>query len=426
MKSGMRSRAGRLIVALGITVAACGCGGQPSAGPLTILVPWQGKQLSVFKSIVQGFARDKFTVQVDSTRGLTNVLAADLRQGNQPDMADLPSIGAVREYAADGYLKPLAGIRPGNYGPLWLGLMRVRPGLSIYAVPFKIDVKSLIWYDPTMLNGRPYAVPRSWAQLTALSRNIQDAGGTPWCVPLASAPVSGWPGTDWIADILLRTDGPAIYQQWVDGTLSWTSPLVRSAWQEWGQLTGISDSRLNVAQASLNSSVGQLTPKPGGCYLKHGTLFDFADTAVKFTQEFVKFPSAAGTLQVSADFLVRFSHSQHAQDLISYLTSPRVQLRWAARAKGFSANQNVPPARYGRGPRGQIARLVADAPELCLGADDAMRPDLSMAFDEAVWRYVAQPGNLPAILPVLQTVSTHLPPRTGRAGLSALKVCGAP
>jgi alpha-glucoside transport system substrate-binding protein len=38
-------------------------------------------------------------------------------------------------------------------------------------------------------------------------------GNTPWCIELESGAASGWPCTDWIEDIMLRTAGPEKYHQ---------------------------------------------------------------------------------------------------------------------------------------------------------------------------------------------------------------------
>ena len=42
-------------------------------------------------------------------------------------------------------------------------------------------------------------------ELVALSEKIVADGGKPWCIGLGSGGATGWPATDWVEDIMLRT-----------------------------------------------------------------------------------------------------------------------------------------------------------------------------------------------------------------------------
>ena len=44
---------------------------------------------------------------------------------------------------------------------------------------------------------------------------IVEDGGVPWCIGLGSGDATGWPATDWMEDIMLRTQTPDVYDQWV-------------------------------------------------------------------------------------------------------------------------------------------------------------------------------------------------------------------
>src|SRR4051812_44051783 len=66
------------------------------------------------------------------------------------------------------------------------------------------------------------------------------AAGQPgqWCLGMGSGATSGWPGTDWIEDILLQRSGWQKYDQWARGQLAWDSEPVREAWQTWKDKVG--------------------------------------------------------------------------------------------------------------------------------------------------------------------------------------------
>ena len=46
----------------------------------------------------------------------------------------------------------------------------------------------------------------------------------PWCVGAESGGATGWVLTDWIEDIMLRTAGPDVYDQWVAHEIPFNDP----------------------------------------------------------------------------------------------------------------------------------------------------------------------------------------------------------
>ena len=86
---------------------------------------------------------------------------------------------------------------------------------SIYGIWYRASVKSLVWYNPKAFEAQGFTVPTTWDEMLALSDQIVAAGAMPWCIGLESGDATGWPGTDWIEDIMLRTAGPDVYDQWI-------------------------------------------------------------------------------------------------------------------------------------------------------------------------------------------------------------------
>jgi alpha-glucoside transport system substrate-binding protein len=434
MSRPLRGRFLRLLVSLSLVAAACGCSGPADGGTVSILVAWGGTELKAFDAVIDTFEqRTGISVDVESTRALDQELGGDLQEGDPPDVAALPSIGSISQYASDGALKPLNGlIDPADYGPPWSDLMRPINS-RLYTVPVKADVKSLIWYDPAMFPNQS-KLPTTWAKLLAFDRFVEGTGGSPWCLAVSSTSTSGWPGTDWIADILLSRYGPGTYQRWVSGELPWTSGPVENAWLMWGQLIGGQHAVYRGLGGALGTGVGDVYPRPGGCYLQHGTLVDEGFPTGKRGEPilggtaFGSFPfpalgaSTAGAIQVSADFMGLFRDTTQARALIRYLTSTPAQKEWVgyAGADGFSPDNQVPVSAYPNPATKKIAAMLTSGKrELCFGASDAMSPDLSVAFDQAILEYLADPSALTTrILPELAQVpsASGTPPT----------VCGMP
>jgi alpha-glucoside transport system substrate-binding protein len=410
-----------------VTAAATACAGTDGTASVTILVAWTGTELTAFQdTVIRGFEASYpgTSVRVESTRALTTELDVDLQQGDPPDVAALPSTGAISQYAAQDALKPLDGlIDPAAYGQPWQSLIRPLRDGRVYAVPVKADVKSLVWYDPRTVPGG-FRPPASLAQLRDLTRHLTVAGESPWCLAVASPPTSGWPGADWVADLMLATGGPASYQAWADGRLPWSAPQVTRAWQQWNSLLGLGGARTAAAATALTAAVGSLRPSAGGCSLSHGTLVDQgfpASAGYRRDYSFFPFPSASGAIQVSADFVGMFRATPAAENLVRYMTSTAAQRAWVGYpgADGFSPSSKVPASAYPSAVTRGVAALLTSGRELCFGAADAMPPELGAAFDHAVLWDLAQPSALStAILPGLARV----PAVRG----SPLTVCGKP
>lgn len=394
------ARLTRLLLALGLCAASVACGAAAPNATVTILIPWDPKtdsgEYNAFAAVINRFKQDtgiKVIPQV--TRGVSQQLDADLAAGDPPDVADLSSPGAVNHYKPR--LRPLQ-ISLRDYAQPWRGLAMLGTG-AVYTVPVKADVQSLIWYWTSAFR----SPPTRWAALQSLSRQR----GTPWCLGLASGVVSGWPGANWIADILMSRYQVGAYKDWLHGTLAWDSPQVTYAWHEWGAL-------MRYGAAVPGGVVGALTTpfkkamSSGRCAVEHGAL-----TATGLTStagySYVRFPSASGAASpalVSGDFMGLFTGNPNARRLLTYLASKEAQALWVAQAGGdaFSADQAVRLTDYPQGVRRDIAGLLQPGAgtTLCFAAGDVMVPDVSAAFSQAVLEYVNNPHSLNNLLGSLQ------------------------
>jgi alpha-glucoside transport system substrate-binding protein len=267
----------------------------------------------------------------------------------------------------------------------------------VLAVPVKADVKSLLWYSKRTVT-QP---PASWADLERLSRQ-----GTPWCLGLASGTASGWPGADWIADIMLSAGQADAYESWLGGTLPWTSPQVRTAWQRWGTLMRDGSAVPGGPASALTTSFSSAMSDK--CRLEHGAL---AATGIFSTSKYgyVRLPPAAGKaapVMVSGDFMGLFTHNPNARELLAYLARKDTQQLWVSQPRGhaLSADGAVPPVSYPAGVQRQLAELVrhGSGTALCFGAGDTMTADMTAAFSQAVLDYVNDPDSLPSLLRGLQ------------------------
>jgi alpha-glucoside transport system substrate-binding protein len=109
------------------------------------------------------------------------------------------------------------------------------PGDStLMGIPVAVSVKSLVWYSPAAFAAAGYAVPETWGDLTALTETMAEDGRTPWCVAEAGLSPGG-PATDFVEDLVLRDAGVDTFDQWVAGSLPFSSPSINRAFQRYGE-----------------------------------------------------------------------------------------------------------------------------------------------------------------------------------------------
>jgi alpha-glucoside transport system substrate-binding protein len=151
-----------------------------------------------------------------------------LEGGNPPDVMDFPQPGLLKANAAAGFVYPLpddiAAHVTNDFIAGW-DTFSTYEG-KIYGMPGRSNVKSMVWYSPSMFADGGYAIPETFEDFTALSDKIVADGGTPWCIGAESGVATGWVLTDWMEDWMLRVNGEDVYDQWVNHEIPFNDPQV--------------------------------------------------------------------------------------------------------------------------------------------------------------------------------------------------------
>ncbi|QSZ55896.1 ABC transporter substrate-binding protein [Rhizobium sp. ZX09] len=254
---------------------------------LTIFGPWRGEDEALFQSVLAYFAdATGVNVRYSSSENYEQQIVIDTQAGSPPNIAILPQPGLLADLAAKGFLVPLgddtAKWVEENYGAgkSWvdLGSYKGKDGNKAYfAFPFKADVKSLVWYVPENFEEAGYKVPESMEDLLKLTDQIVADGGTPWCIGLGSGGATGWPATDWVEDLMLRTQPLDVYQKWTTNEVKFTDPAVVAAINEFGKFAKnekyVSGGVAAVASTDFRDSPKGLFDIPPKCYLHHQASF---------------------------------------------------------------------------------------------------------------------------------------------------------
>ncbi|MCK2237301.1 MULTISPECIES: extracellular solute-binding protein [unclassified Crossiella] len=369
---------------------AGGCTAPPAAGQVSVLATWTGEEERAFLAGLDVFERETgIKVDYRGTRALGQVLKAEVAGGRPPDVAVLPGFGDLLPYIRDKLVSPLQTVPElaERDGPQWDRLSR--GGLPhLYAVPVKKDLKGLVWSRP-----RPPGEPAPTAE------GLLAAGD--WCLGLGSPTTSGWPGTDWVENLLLQRAGPAVYQRWVAGDLPWTSPQVRQAWVDFGRIAGPRGSAALLTDFA-DAGRGMFDAEPG-CRREHQASFiaagyqtkrpDGRTPAYRADFDYQPFPAFSGAQPaspVAADLAARFTANPAAERLIRFLA-------------GRQALQPGPPELDNR-----LRERLLGQDTLCFDGSDLMPVELRTMFYRAVLEYVADRDKLAELLNRLEQVRRTL------------------
>ncbi|MEZ4864947.1 MAG: ABC transporter substrate-binding protein [Caldilineaceae bacterium] len=388
-----------------------------SGGTVSVLAVWGGDELDNFRAMIAPFeASTGIQVEYEGTRDLNAVLTTRIEGGNPPDLAGLPGPGQLLEYARGGNLVALNDVldmqaMQEQYDPGFLQLATVNNNL--YGIFIKASVKSLIWYNPKAFEAAGYTIPTTWDEMIALSNQIIADGKTPWCIGLESGAASGWPGTDWIEDIMLRTGGPQVYDQWVNHEIAWTDPVVKNAWETWGTIVANPDMVYGGTQGMLATNFGE-APFPlfadnPGCYLHRQASFitsfiqqQYPDLQPGTDFNFFEFPpinaDQGKPLLVAGDLFGMFNDTPEARALMQYLVTVDAQSIWAKRGGFLSANKQVDPSVYPDQLTQQIAQMLTTSTAVRFDGSDLMPEAVNNSFLSGILDYVSTPSDLDSVL----------------------------
>ncbi len=394
-------------------------------GEVSIVAVWSGgddpkSEEYAFRQVLKPFS-DATGVKINytSTRDINAVLTTGVASGNLPDVAGLPGPGKVIELANGGSLKPLDGvIDVPSYTADTPGAAALQVNGKQYAEFFKGSIKGLIWYDPKIYTG---GAPTSWddlqAKATAALANLPKT--KEWCIGLQSGPgADGWPGTDWIEDLVLRQSGATVYDNWVAGKQKWTSPEIKAAWTEFGKAVSAAYGDPTSIDGTNFGDIGnQLFKTPPGCLFTHQasfitSFFDKGTPGIKAGTDYDFFPfpdinpANAGAVTGGGDLLGMFNDTPQAKALMKYLITPEAQAIWPKLGSAISGSKSVPPDVYPDAISKKSAAALSSAKVFRFDGSDAMPVAMSDAFLKGILDFVKDQSKLDSILSNLDTVQT--------------------
>ena len=414
-----------LIAVAALVFAACDgddeapvVGETPTAlGDVNVLAIWGGAELESLQALVAPWEADTGG-QMDfiGTRDITAQLTLNVEGGTPPDVAIPAEVGLFQQFARNGDIVPLsacAGLEEtvtANYPQGFIDLGTVDG--TLYGFFMKADTKGTVWYNPGFFEANgytPLTVDNSFADLVTLTDQIRDAGVvSPWSIGVESGEASGWPGTDWIQQILLNEAGGDVYDGVIDGSVPFTDPAVKAAWESFGEIAIPEANTVQGGATGINATGfidGTLPPfkSPPEAALTYlggfasGFITDAFPEAVPET-DFDFFPFPGGGVTGGAAIVYAFNSDETTCSFMSHLASAEAQQIWVD-IGGFTAvNTQIGLDSYPDPVARAQAEQLTQAETFRFDLDDAIGGALQAAFFTGITDYLADPDSLDAIL----------------------------
>lgn len=287
--------------------------------------------------------------------------------GNAPDIAFIPQPGLLQKLVQAGgpVAAPEAVVANVDqyWNPAWKSYGTVDG--TFYAAPLGSNMKSFVWYSPKKFAEWGITVPTTWDEMFAAADAIAAAGVKPFCGGIESGGATGWPSTDWLEQIVLRTQGGEVYDKWVSHEIKFDSPEITAAmdilagWMKnpdyvnggFGDVKTIATTAFQDAggpilagecamlqQASFYANFWE-NFQPGTTIAEDGDVFAFYLPAVD--EAIAPNPVVGG-----GEFVTAFSDRPEVATVQAFLSSAEFATAKASKGTWVSANSGVPLETY--------------------------------------------------------------------------------
>ena len=246
-------------------------------GFVTILGAFGGEEAELFRESMREFEEETgITIEYTGDQDFTNTIRLRTSSGQAPDIAIFPQPGGLLELSAQGYIQPIDSYL--DYDAIDRTLIpgfleSVRLNGRVYGAPMRMAVKSLVWYPLEAYEAGGYdADPADLDELAEVADAIRADGITPWCMGWESGQGTGWVGTDWIEEFMLRLWGPDVYDQWVANDIPFNDERVIAAFDKLGEMLdtegNVRGGRSGVIATPFADAMLPAWDDPPGCMLE--------------------------------------------------------------------------------------------------------------------------------------------------------------
>jgi alpha-glucoside transport system substrate-binding protein len=373
------------------------CAGKLAGTFVSMTGPFTDEDQVKFEQSIADFeAWTGINIQYSGTKQFEAIIRAEVDGGAAPDIADFPQPGLLATFAKAGKVIDVGTFLSAdwlkqNYLQSWLDMatMPGADGSPIAAGIFgRYNAKSIVFYPKAAFEAAGYQIPTTWDEMMALSDQIVADGDAPWCVGIESGAATGWPATDWIEDIMLRTTSLENYDNWATPAdpatrLHFTDPIVKHAaellgdvWLKDGYVYG---GRAAIASTFFGDAPSPMFEDPPKCYMiKQGSFITSFFPQGTTPDDYGVFyfppidPAYGKPFLGGGDIYAMFNDRPEVRAVEDYFTRGLSLKAWLSTGGAFAPQNDVQLDWYGNPTEKQVASLVADATSFRFDGSDLM------------------------------------------------------
>ena len=378
----------------------------PAGTTITVTSLWGGSEQAAFQKVLDAFkAKTGITAVYQAQRtDYATVLQSKITSGSPPDVAIMPGLGFLRQFARSGGIKKISdlGIDPASLASIY------PPGIldtgmvdgNLYGIMVKFNSKSTMWYRPDVFNTDGITVPKTWDDFKAALNALQAKGMQ---TPLGLGAKDSWTLTDWFEEIYLRQAGPDAYKKLFSPAGDWTDPTVTTAINS--MLEVLND---KYVVGGIKGALGQgftdgiaevfSTSPKAAIYYEGGFVGGIAmgqtNTALVpgTTIDWFGFPTFANGLgstaaEIGGDEIAALTTNPGVKEFIQYMTSADAGTVWASTGAIISPVKAVASSAYPTVLAKNEAAQVAGASAVVYDGSDtlpAAAPDMGAMLQNAI------------------------------------------
>lgn len=365
-----------LLAVAGLALAGCAEGGSSSGGDgsgkgetVKISGGITGSEAEQLNKAFDQFTKDTgIKVVYTGDKSFEGNIVTKVAGGSAPDIAIVPQPGLLKSLVGTGEVKKATQAVSDNVDKNWSADWKNYGTVdgTFYAAPMLANVKGFVWYSPAKFKEWGVEVPKTWDEMLTLTQTIKEkSGAAPWCAGFASGDASGWPGTDWIEDLVLRQSGPEVYDKWVSDEVKFTDPQIKDAFDAVGKIL-LNPEYVNAGFGDVKSinttAFADVAAKvaDGTCALTHQASFlssNFLEVKTKDGKAptvaadgdvyaFVMPGMKAGesTIEGGGEFVAGFSDTAATQKVLEFMSSADFANARVKLGGVISANKNADPS----------------------------------------------------------------------------------
>lgn len=366
--------------------------GEFSGTTVGLMGPFTDEDAVVFNNAIAEFEEATgIDIEYTGTKEFEATISVRVDAGDAPDIADFPQPGLAANFAQSGEIVDVLSFMDietlrERYDDSWLDMSVVNgpDGPMIAGVWHRFNGKSLVWYPKDDFEAAGYEVPETWDEMIELTQLIADDGDTAWCIGLESGAATGWPATDWMEEVLLRTTSLENYDAWVAGDLPFASPEVTNAAETIGEIwfneEYVLGGQAGIVSTFFGDAPNGMFEDPPRCWLhKQGnfiTSFFPAGAEAGVNYDFFYLPPIdeqyGKPFLVAGDLMAMFNDRDEVRAVMEFFSTGEGVKGWLQAGGALSPHKDAQLDWYGDDVERGIAALVQEATSFRFDGSDLM------------------------------------------------------